>query len=114
MAQLNTADPNFARGWELNSIAAVVVGGAPLSGGQGSMIGTIAGVLIMALTSNLLNLMNVNPWVKLIVVGFIVILVVGFSVEKKQLSAQQKKLWKGLPLYAALVIGVLILYLVII
>lgn len=109
MAQLNTADPNFGAGYELQAIAAVVVGGAMLSGGRGTIIGTGIGVLIMALVSNLLNLLNVNPWTHLLVTGLIVLVVVALN-RQRDGAAKDARVWKGLPLYIALVVGAVLLY----
>jgi ribose transport system permease protein len=112
MAQLNTADPNFANGYELAAIAAVVVGGALLSGGRGTIAGTCVGVLIIALVSNLLNLLNVNPWTNLMVTGLIVIVVVALNRQRER-STHDPRLWKGAPLYGVLAAGAVILYTVI-
>lgn len=109
MAQLNTADPNFAQGYELQAIAAVVVGGALLSGGRGNVIGSLVGVLIIAFLSNLLNLLNVNPWTNLMVTGLIVIVVVAMNRQ----GMKDKPIWAGWPLYASLLIGALLLYFVV-
>lgn len=109
MAQLNTADPNFANGYELSAIAAVVVGGALLSGGRGTIIGTLIGVLIMALVSNLLNLMNVNPWTNLMVTGLIIIIVVSLNRSQGE-GKKTKGLVRALPLFITLVVGAVILY----
>lgn len=111
MAQLNTADPNFGAGYELQAIAAVVVGGAMLSGGRGSIVGTGIGVLIMALVSNLLNLLNVNPWTHLLVTGLIVLVVVALNHQREH-GARDTRIWKGLPLYVSLIVGALLLYFV--
>ncbi len=111
MAQLNTADPNFGTGYELQAIAAVVVGGAMLSGGRGSIVGTGIGVLIMALVSNLLNLLNVNPWTHLLVTGLIVLIVVALNRQREH-GGQDNRIWKGAPLYIALLAGAFLLYFV--
>jgi ribose transport system permease protein len=107
-ARLSTADANFGTGYELAAIAAVVVGGAPLTGGRGSIIGTGVGVLIIALFENLLNLLNVNPWTQLMVTGLIVIVVV--ALNRKGDGGRDRRIWKGLPLYAILLIGALLLF----
>jgi ribose transport system permease protein len=112
MAQLNTADPNFGNGYELSAIAAVVVGGATLAGGRGSIVGTAIGVVIIALVSNLLNLLNVNPWTNLMVTGLIVIVVVALN-RQGDAQGQDKRVWQGLPLYASLLVGAFLLYVVI-
>ena len=109
MAQLSTADPNFGAGYELESIAAVVVGGAMLSGGKGTIVGTGIGVMIMALVSNVLNLVNVNPWTHLMVTGLIVIVVVAVSGQREH-SVRDVRVMKGLPLYLGLLLGSVILY----
>jgi ribose/xylose/arabinose/galactoside ABC-type transport system permease subunit len=65
--RLDSAQPIAAVGLELNAIAAVVIGGASLFGGKGSMLGTLLGVLIIGLINNGLTLKNVQPfWVQFI------------------------------------------------
>ena len=65
--RLDSAQPIAATGLELNAIAAVVIGGASLFGGKGSMLGTLLGVLIIGLINNGLTLKNVQPfWVQFI------------------------------------------------
>lgn len=108
VSRLNTADANLASGFELDAIAAVVVGGAPLTGGRGTILGTSVGVLIIALFGNLLNLMNVDPWTQQIVKGLIVILVVALNRRGRIVDSLQLQ---GLPLYAALVVGGVLLFL---
>lgn len=70
------ADPQAAMGWELDVIAAVVIGGAALAGGRGSIVGTFVGVLILALLDNVLGLNNVSDNLQLIIKGLIVVLAV--------------------------------------
>ena len=65
--RLDSAQPIAASGLELNAIAAVVIGGASLFGGKGSLVGTLLGVLIIGLINNGLTLSNVQPfWVQFI------------------------------------------------
>jgi ribose transport system permease protein len=65
--RLDSAQPIAATGLELNAIAAVVIGGASLFGGRGSMLGTILGVLLIGVINNGLTLHNVEPfWVQFI------------------------------------------------
>jgi ribose transport system permease protein len=108
-AQLNTADPNFANGYELSAIAAVVVGGALLSGGRGNIVGTLIGVVIMALVSNLLNLLNVNPWANLMVTGLIIVIVVALN-QWRGGDKKRAAIISTLPLFTAILVGALILY----
>ncbi|MDB4894557.1 MAG: ribose transporter permease [Firmicutes bacterium] len=62
--------------YELDSIAAVVIGGTRLNGGQGSIWGTFLGVLILGILNNMINLMNVSPYLQGLVKGMIIIIAV--------------------------------------
>jgi len=73
IAQLLSADPLMGNAWELDAIAAVVIGGASLFGGRGSVIGTLIGVLIMVMIRNGLNLMGVSPFWQGSAIGSIII-----------------------------------------
>jgi ribose/xylose/arabinose/galactoside ABC-type transport system permease subunit len=65
--RLTAALPSSATGFELDVIAAVVIGGASLFGGRGSMVGTFFGVLTIGVLRNGLTLMNVSPfWVQFV------------------------------------------------
>lgn len=72
-AQLNQGSPNEAVGYELNAIAAVVIGGASLSGGKGTIAGAIAGAFILGILDNMLSLNNVNSNIQLVTKGLLVI-----------------------------------------
>ena len=63
----------------MTAIGAVVIGGAPISGGQGSAVGTFFGVLLLGLISNVLNILGVNPYLQEIASGVIIILSLGIS-----------------------------------
>ena len=77
--RLDSAQPIAASGLELNAIAAVVIGGASLFGGRGSMLGTILGVLLIGVINNGLTLNNVEPfWVQFIQ-GSVIFLAVLFD-----------------------------------
>lgn len=73
---LTMGDPTTALGMELDIIAAVVIGGASLSGGQGSVLGTLIGALIMSMVANGCTRMGWPNWVQEIVTGCIIILAV--------------------------------------
>ncbi|PUA19710.1 ABC transporter permease [Glaciimonas sp. PCH181] len=75
-SRLMSIDPVGGTGLELDAIAAVVIGGASLFGGRGSMIGTFFGVIIMALIRNGLNLLNVGPYWQGSAIGAIIIIAV--------------------------------------
>ncbi|HZW01766.1 MAG TPA: ABC transporter permease [Candidatus Deferrimicrobium sp.] len=72
-AQLDQGSPNEAVGYELNAIAAVVIGGASLSGGKGTIAGAIAGALILSIINNMLSLNNVDSAAQLVIKGLIVV-----------------------------------------
>ncbi|MBB5753449.1 ABC transporter permease [Prosthecomicrobium pneumaticum] len=74
ISQLLSADPLMGNAMELDAIAAVVIGGASLYGGRGSMIGTLIGVFIMVMIRNGLNLMGVSPFWQGSAIGTIIIL----------------------------------------
>ena len=66
-------DPTTAEGYELKVIAAVVIGGASLSGGEGSIRGTIVGALIMTVVDNGCTRLGLDNWVQDIVTGAIIV-----------------------------------------
>src|SRR6202035_3038588 len=72
-SQLKSGSPNYGTGYELSVIAAVVVGGTTLSGGEGRMFGTLIGAFIMAVIQNGMNLANVNPFTQNIVLGLVIL-----------------------------------------
>jgi ribose transport system permease protein len=72
-AQVMSIDPLAGTGLELDAIAAVVIGGASLYGGRGSIIGTLIGVLIMVMIRNGLNLLNVSPFWQGSAIGTVII-----------------------------------------
>lgn len=80
-SRIGSASPNAGVGFELDAIAAVVVGGTSLSGGEGSVVGTIIGALIIGVLNNGLNLINVSPFYQAIVKGLVILLAV--MVKKK-------------------------------
>lgn len=78
-ARTVTGQPNAGEGYELNVIAAVVIGGGSLSGGQGTVIGTIIGSLIMGVLANGGNLLQISPFIQKIVIGAVIVLAVTFD-----------------------------------
>jgi ribose/xylose/arabinose/galactoside ABC-type transport system permease subunit len=70
-----TGTPNHGlRGWELDAIAAVIIGGSSFFGGRGTVVGTFVGVLIMGFLSNGLNLLNVSVFWQQVLIGSIIVL----------------------------------------
>jgi len=64
---------NAGQGFELDAIAAVIVGGTALTGGRGTVWGTIVGAIILGMINNMLNLMSVSPYLQGTVRGLIII-----------------------------------------
>jgi ribose transport system permease protein len=75
-ARLNSAQPSLGQGYELDAIAAAVIGGTSLSGGEGTMLGTIIGAFIISTLTNGLRIMSVPQEWQTVVTGLIVILAV--------------------------------------
>lgn len=75
-SRLDAAQPNAGIGYELDSIAAVVIGGTSLSGGRGSVLGTVLGAVIIGVLNNGLVLLNVSPFWQQVVKGFVILIAV--------------------------------------
>jgi ribose transport system permease protein len=78
VSRLRAGAPWVGDTYTLDSIAAVVIGGAPLSGGVGSVFGTVAGVLIFSILNNIFNILNIGAFAQLVIRGIILIAVVAF------------------------------------
>jgi ribose transport system permease protein len=72
-ARLNSGIPQSGEGYELQCIAAVVVGGTSLFGGRGSMGGTFVGALLIGVLYNLMNLLNVQSYAQEVVLGAVIL-----------------------------------------
>jgi ribose transport system permease protein len=72
-SRLDSATPSMGMGIELQVIAAVVIGGASLSGGVGTMGGTVLGVLIIGILSNGLNIMGVSQFAQQVIIGIVIV-----------------------------------------
>jgi ribose transport system permease protein len=75
-SRLNSAQPALGQGYELDAIAAVVIGGTSLSGGRGTVLGTIIGAFIMSVLNNGLRIMGVAQEWQIVVTGIIIIVAV--------------------------------------
>ena len=83
-SRLNGASPNLGEMFELDAIAAVVIGGTSLSGGSGTIGGTVIGALIIGVLNNGMSLLGVSTFYQLIIKGLIIILAVWFDVLQKR------------------------------
>ena len=82
-AQTSSGDPNSGQGLELNVIAAVVIGGASLSGGTGTILGSMIGALIMAVLRNGSNQMGWPTYMQEIIIGVVILVSVLVSLTKR-------------------------------
>ncbi len=75
-SRLMTGQPTAGQGYELQAIAAVVIGGGSLRGGEGTVVGTLVGAFIMGLLSNGSDLLGVSPYLQQALIGVVIILAV--------------------------------------
>lgn len=89
-ARLVTGQPTAGEGYELRVIAAVVIGGGSLSGGQGSVMGTIIGALIMGVLANGANLLGISSFTQQIVIGAVIVMAVTFDeFQRRRLESSE-------------------------
>jgi len=86
-ARISSANPNVGVGWELQAIAAVVIGGTSLMGGRGSVIGSFFGVLIIAVLSTGLDQIGAEEYIKRIITGAAIVAAVVLDYYRNRLSA---------------------------
>lgn len=79
LARVGTGEPHLATGAELEAIAATIIGGITFVGGVGTVLGAFAGVMILSIMNNLLNLMNVDPFIQLLIRGLIILGAISFQ-----------------------------------
>jgi ribose/xylose/arabinose/galactoside ABC-type transport system permease subunit len=85
--RLSTGIPQSGQGYELQSIAAVVVGGTSLMGGRGSIVGTFVGALLIGVLNNLMNLLNVQSYAQEVVLGAVILFAVLLDELRKRYFA---------------------------
>ncbi|XUL88254.1 ABC transporter permease/substrate-binding protein [Streptomyces galilaeus] len=86
-SRLSSAQPQAADGYELDAIAAVVIGGASLAGGTGKASGTLIGALILAVLRNGLNLLSVSAFWQQVVIGVVIALAVLLDTVRRKAGA---------------------------
>lgn len=87
-ARLGVGSPTIGSqgGYDLLSIAAVVLGGTLLAGGKGSLVGTLGGVLIFAMIDNIMSVMQINPFLKDVVRGVVIVVAVAVYARRRVVS----------------------------
>jgi ribose transport system permease protein len=89
--KLMAADPKVGEMWELNVIAAVVVGGTSLFGGRGSITGTVVGALIIGVLNNSLNLLHVQHFWQKVVLGAVILLAALLDAALEKLGTRRRR-----------------------
>ncbi len=84
MARFGSGSPQTGEGFELNSIAAAVVGGTSLMGGRGLIVGTFIGALLIGLLNNVMDLLNIESYTQEIVLGVVILLAVVLEQLRKR------------------------------
>jgi putative xylitol transport system permease protein len=88
MARFASGSPQTGQGFELQSIAAVVVGGTSLMGGRGVVVGTFVGALLIGVLNNLMDLLNIESYTQEIVLGAVILLAVILDEARKRYLAR--------------------------
>lgn len=96
-SRLSSAQPQAADGYELDAIAAVVIGGASLAGGTGKASGTLIGALILAVLRNGLNLLSVSAFWQQVVIGVVIALAVLLDTVRRKAGATPVAAGTGSP-----------------
>lgn len=86
-SRLSSAQTNAGTGYELDAIAATVLGGTSLSGGAGSMLGTLLGTLVIGVINNGMNMLSVPYFYQLIVKGIVILLAVWLDIRSKRTAS---------------------------
>lgn len=83
-SRVGTASPTAGVGYELDAIAAVVVGGVSISGGQGNILNALLGVVILGVLGNSLNMLNISAYPQMMIKGIVIILAVTLDARNKK------------------------------
>jgi ribose transport system permease protein len=88
-SRVTSSNPTAGLNYEMDVIAAVVVGGTPMSGGSGSVMRTVIGAVIMGVMSNALNILGITAYHQQVVKGIIILVAVGMDILNKQLKLKE-------------------------
>lgn len=91
LSRLGSALPSYGAGMEMDAMGAVVIGGTPISGGKGSIVGTFFGVLLIGLISNALNMLHVDAYFQDIASGLLIIVALAISALRQVLASARQK-----------------------
>jgi ribose transport system permease protein len=99
IGRIGVGDPSVGSGWELDAIAAAVIGGVSLYGGEGRIIGAVAGAVLLMLINNALIVLNVSPFYQQVALG----LVLGVAIVADRIRARSRghARPRGLPVFKA-------------
>ena len=87
--------PNALYGRELEVLAAVVLGGARLGGGRGTLLGAVLGLFLVSITQNGLNLLGISPYAFRMIVGAIILVAISMSGETLAVLIEKTRRWRG-------------------
>lgn len=88
VGQMNSADPSFGKGYELDVIAAAVIGGISMSGGEGNILGTVVGAALMGVLKNMFVQLAVSGYWQTVILGLIIIGAVAIDSVRKKRAAR--------------------------
>ena len=83
-ARVTSGQPGVGVGFELDAIAAVVLGGTSIAGGRGAVLGSLVGALLLGVLNNGLNMLGISPYLQLVIKGLIVLLAIFISRERRR------------------------------
>lgn len=88
VGQMNSADPSFGNGYELDVIAAAVIGGISMTGGEGNILGVILGAALMGVLKNMFTQLAVSGYWQTIILGFVIVGAVAIDSIRKKRAAR--------------------------
>jgi ribose transport system permease protein len=99
IGRIGVGDPSVGSGWELDAIAGAVIGGVSLYGGEGRVVGIVAGILLLMLINNALIVLNVSPFFQQVALG----LVLGVAIVADRIRARSRghARPRGIPVFGA-------------